>query len=159
MYTIRLATERDAGAIATQRVRMFRDNDLKAVSAWASLKRHSEQWIAEKLRTGVYIGWIAEDCGSAHKRHERPIVGGAGLWIMEWPPHYLHLEPIRGYLLNFYVAPRARRQGIAKRLVDLAVTECRKRQIRMAVLHASPMGRPVYESLGWLPSNEMTFRV
>ena len=149
MYTIRQAGESDVMTIATQRIQMFRDNNLKAINTWSSLKSRSEQWIKDKLREGTYIGWLAEKCDSNQAGLENSIVGGAGLWLMEWPPHYLHLEPVRGYLLNFYVAPQARRQGIAKRLVHLAVTECRKRKIRLAVLHASTMGRPVYESLGW----------
>ena len=159
MYTIRQANESDAMTIATQRIQMFRENNLKAVSTWSSLKRRSEKWIADKLREGTYIGWLVEKCDSNHAGDGNSIIGGAGLWIMEWPPHYLHLEPVRGYLLNFYVAPQARRHGIAKRLAHLAVTECGKRKIRLAVLHASTMGRPVYDSLGWHVSNEMTFRI
>ena len=77
---------------------------------------------------------------------------------MEWPPHVIHLEPVRGYLLNFYVAPNARGRGIAKELVGLAVEECRRRGVHIATLHASTMGKPVYESLGWKESNEMMFR-
>ena len=159
MYTIRQANERDAATIAAQRIQMFRDNDLKTVGGWVALRRHSERWVADKMKAGVYVGWIVEAYEAAHKPQELPIVGGAGLWIMEWPPHYLHLGSSRGYLLNFYVAPEARRQGIARRLVDLAITECRNRKIRLAVLHASPMGRPVYESLGWHDSNEMTLQI
>ena len=157
MLKIRTAIPADAPVIAAQRVRMFRDNQLRAVGPWSTLRRRSEQWIAARLRDGAYVGWIVEDCA----QHGRPsaIVGGAGLWVMEWPPHFLHFEPVRGYLLNFYVAPQARRQGLATRLVRLALAECRRREIRLATLHASTMGRPVYEAMGWNLSNEMTFRL
>ena len=53
-------------------------------------------------------GWFEE---------ESQVIGGAGVWFMDWPPHYLHAEPVRAYLMNFYVIPEARGgKGVLSRL-------------------------------------------
>jgi hypothetical protein len=39
-------------------------------------------------------GWLAELDGR--------IVGGAGLWLMEFPPGWMDEKPLRAYLLNFW---------------------------------------------------------
>jgi GNAT superfamily N-acetyltransferase len=157
MHTIRLAARADAATIARQRVKMFQDNSLICAGSWEDLERDSAQWTANKIGDGSYVGWLVEERANDGSE-ESAVIGGAGVWFMEWPPHFMHLEPVRGYLLNFYVAPNARGRGIAKELVGLAVEECRRRGVHVATLHASAMGRPVYESLGWKASNEMMFR-
>jgi GNAT superfamily N-acetyltransferase len=155
MHVIRRATAEDAKTIASQRVKMFQDNDVEPVCTWELLESESEQWTLAKLASGDYVGWIVE---SASWEDELSVIGGAGVWFMDWPPHWMHQEPTRGYLLNFYVVPHARGKGIAKELVRLAVAECASRGVHVATLHASKMGRPVYEALGWGPSNEMMLR-
>ena len=54
----------------------------------------------------------------------------------------------RGNVLNVYTEPHARRQGLARRLMETAMVWCRDNGIRAVILHASPDGRPLYESLG-----------
>ena len=158
MPHIRRATEADAAIIASQRVKMFQDNGLVPVGTWEQLERDSLEWTARKLRDGSYVGWLAEDAGGASGERAR-VIGGAGVWFMEWPPHWMHPEPMRGYLLNVYVAPEARRRGLARELVLLATDECKRRGLHLAVLHASQMGQPIYEELGWESSNEMVLKL
>lgn len=152
MIAIRRATPDDAPLIAQQRVQMFQDNQLPCVGTWDELEHLSRLWLSEKLQSGEYIGLLLQDETGA-------IVGGAGIWQMEWPPHYLHLEPKRGYLLNFYVAPEMRGQGLAKQLVHAAENVCREQGIRVATLHASAMGKPVYTALNWIEGSEMIKRL
>jgi len=54
-----------------------------------------------------------------------------------------------------YTESRARRLGIAKKLVNTMTAWCRAEGFAAVSLHASAAGRPVYESVGFLPSNEM----
>jgi ribosomal protein S18 acetylase RimI-like enzyme len=158
MHTIRIATEADSATIARQRVKMFQENDLSPVTTWEDLERASLPWTAGKIRDGSYVGWIVEAAADGEPGNSASVIGGAGIWFMEWPPHFLDLEPVRGYLLNVYVERHARGQGIAKELVGLAVAECARRGVRVATLHASKMGRPIYEALGWINSDEMMTR-
>src|SRR5262249_10945725 len=82
--------------------------------------------------------------------------GGGGGWVMDWPPHTLHLEPRGGYILNVYVAPDFRRRGLARMLTLAALDWCRANGIGYVALHASEAGRPVYDGLGFKPTNEMS---
>jgi ribosomal protein S18 acetylase RimI-like enzyme len=108
-------------------------------------------WVRAKLEDGSYAGWLTE--------HEGVLVAGAGLWVMEFPPHYLDPEPRRAYLLNFYVAPEMRGQGLARELLALAVAEAAARGIKVVTLHASKFGKPIYERNGFAMSNEMVLRL
>jgi GNAT superfamily N-acetyltransferase len=78
---------------------------------------------------------------------------------MEFPPHWMHLEPRRAYLLNFYTAPEARGHGYAKELLKACVELCRERFVEVVTLHASPFGRPIYEKFGFTDSTEMMLRL
>ena len=144
---IRMATEMDAALIAQQRRAMFADAVDPIPGTLAAMEERFAVWVRERLRNGTYLGWIAEDDGSA--------IGGAGLWVMEFPPHFLHVEPGRGYLLNFYVQPAFRGQGLARQLLEMSVAEGRRLGLRVLVLHASKFGRRLYEQGGFRLNNEM----
>jgi ribosomal protein S18 acetylase RimI-like enzyme len=107
-------------------------------------------WVRAKLEDGSYVGWLTEEEGR--------LVAGAGLWVMEFPPHFLDVEPRRAYLLNFYVAEEMRGRGLARELLRLAVAEAKRRGIKVVSLHASKFGRPLYERNGFEVSNEMILR-
>ena len=148
---IRAATVADAKLIGGQRRRMFIENGLIFQGNWEDFDRAFLAWIEPRLRDESYIGWLAEEAGQ--------IIAGAGVWFMDWPPHYRHIQPTRGYLLNFYTAPAARGRGFAKSFISLAIDECRKRGIGVAVLHATQMGAPIYRQCGFETGNEMTFSI
>jgi GNAT superfamily N-acetyltransferase len=44
---------------------------------------------------------------------------------------------------------------VAKQLLKVMIDWCRIEGFRAVSLHASPAGRPVYESVGFQPTNEM----
>ena len=59
----------------------------------------------------------------------------------------------RATILNMYTDPPFRRQGIARRLMQTMIDWCRKEGFVRVDLHASDKGRPLYESLGFEPTN------
>ena len=144
---IRPATFADAALIARQRRAMYVDAVSPLPPTLDAMQTAFEPWVRERLANGVYRGWIAEADGLP--------VAGAGLWIMDFPPHFLDIQAARGYLLNFYVDPAYRGQGLARRLLDLCVQEARRLGLRVLTLHASKFGRPVYERSGFRNNNEM----
>ena len=144
---VRLATETDAALIASQRRAMFTDAVSPAPLTLTAMQERFEPWVRERLANGSYRGWIAESAGVP--------VAGAGLWVMEFPPHFLDVEAARGYLLNFYVEPGHRGAGLARRLLALCVEEGRRLGLRVLTLHASKFGRPLYEQHGFRGNNEM----
>src|ERR1017187_9818482 len=150
MAEIRRATVADAAALGEQRVRMFEDAGVSTDVQMVPMLANFVPWVRAKLENDGYVGWLVEEDGR--------LVGGAGLWVMEWPPHFLDAEPQRAYLLNFYVAPEMRRRGLARKLLGLAVGEAKAREIKVVTLHASKFGKPVYEQYGFVPSTEMMLR-
>ena len=62
-----------------------------------------------------------------------------------------------GYIWGVYVEPAQRQQGLGQQLTQAATDYLRSIGCTQAILHASPMGRPVYTKLGFIESNEMRF--
>ncbi len=60
-----------------------------------------------------------------------------------------------GYVWGVYVQPTHRRGGLGRRLTQACVDALKARGCTHVLLHAAPMGKGVYERMGFAPSNEM----
>jgi len=147
-YTIRRAVAGDAALIARQRRCMFEDMGETDASKLAVMAAESLPWLSRKLSANEYLGWFAV-------APDDSLAAGAGLWIIEWPPTMMDLSGRRGMILNVYVHREHRRRGLARQLTQTALDWCRENRITVVTLHASRDGRPVYEQLGFQPTNEM----
>ncbi len=142
----------DLREIVRQRREMFAANG-HAEAVLAPMSATFAAWLAPRLASGAYFGWIVED------ESGRP-VAGLGMMALDWPPHPMHPEQDRrGYILNVFVDPDLRGGGVGRALMDLATAEGRRRGLDILVLHASAMGRSLYESLGWVAGSEMMLRL
>ncbi|HET9039113.1 MAG TPA: GNAT family N-acetyltransferase, partial [Gemmatimonadales bacterium] len=70
------------------------------------------------------------------------------------PGGSLELGP-EAIVLNVYVEPAWRRQGVGEALMRSVLAELAERKVRRIVLHASDEGRRLYERLGFAQTNEM----
>jgi GNAT superfamily N-acetyltransferase len=90
------------------------------------------------------------------------IVAGAGIQVRKLLPRPLpgaaaiRLVP-EAIVVNVYTEHEWRRRGIARRLMTHVIDWARGHGIARLVLHASPEGRPLYDRLGFEPTNEMRF--
>ena len=150
MPTLRHATLADAELITRQRHQMFADNDLATDTAYAVMDNNFLPWVTERLADGRYSGLFLEEDGE--------VLAAAGIFYMDFPPHFLDPAPIRAYLLNFYTAPQARGRGFANQILKACVDECHARDIRVITLHASRFGKPIYEKFGFVLHNEYALR-
>ena len=147
MILTRTVEPRDLDTICAHRYRMFAENGV-AIESLDAMREAFAAWLAPRLEDGRYFGFVLE--------HEGSVIAGVGLILLDWPPHFLHPRNAeRGYILNVFVEPEYRGQGLAKKLMALADEEFRRRGVAFEVLHASGMGRPVYEGLGWIAMPEM----
>jgi GNAT superfamily N-acetyltransferase len=151
MFETRLATVADAALIAEQRCRMFVDAGQAEGVALDEVKANFEAWVRPRLQDGSYVGWLVQE-------GER-VVAGAGMWMMEFPPHWMDAMPLRAYLLNFYVELEFRGHGLAYALLETTVEDARRRGIKVVSLHASKFGKPLYERNGFELSSEMILRL
>ena len=106
MYQIRAATPADAAIITHHRRRMFVDAGRQDNRILDVMAEHFKPWVESRLADGRYFGWLTIEGGK--------VVAGAGLIILDWPPHPLDpRQDKRGYLLNVYVEPEHRRKRLA----------------------------------------------
>lgn len=151
MHQYRSVGPADLELICRHRYEMFKASG-RADEDLAPMGAAFEPWLRPRLLDGRYFGWIAESGG-------RP-VGGLGMMVVDWPPHPSHpRQDRRGYVLNVFVEPDQRGRGVAHGLLDLAVAEARRRGVEYMFLHATAMGRPIYERRGWRATSEMAILV
>ena len=153
MLNLRRATVDDAELITGHRHQMFADNQLATEARFTEMDHNFLPWVTERLTDGRYVGLLLED-DATHQ-----IVASAGIFYMDFPPHFLDPAPTRAYLLNFYTCPEDRGSGHAKRLLAECVAECLAHNPHMVItLHASRFGKPIYEAFGFQHHNEYVLR-
>jgi GNAT superfamily N-acetyltransferase len=157
MHEIRLATVADVAIIARQRARMFEEMELLPPDQVPIMIERTVRYLERAIPDGEYTGWLAvasDDPAS--------VAGGAGLQrrlVLPFP-HADTNGPSVGagheaIVINVYTEPAFRRLGLARRLMDALVAWSREVGIERIALHASADGRSLYESMGFVDSNEM----
>src|SRR5881394_1823078 len=75
-------------------------------------------WLESKMAAGEYWGWLATTADGS-------VAAGAGLWLMDWPPHVIGTGLRRGNIINVYTEAAHRRRGLARQLLNAALDWCR----------------------------------
>jgi len=149
--TVRMATLADLATVVSHRRGMFRDMGTEAATLDA-IERNSRPYLERGLREGWYHGWLA--------LLGQVVAAGAGVIVYDWPSGPTDPEQTkRAYLLNVYTEPEFRRQGLARKLTDIAMEWTRAQGFKVLWLHASHSGRPLYESMGFEQTNEMKIKL
>ena len=147
----RVLVPADLELICRHRAEMFREAG-RAHDVLETMTDHFRPWLAQHLASGTYFGFVLEEQGE--------VAAGIGLMVLDWPPHPAHAtQARRGYVLNVYVEPQYRRRGVGRQLMALAEREFEARALQCAILHATELGRGLYEELGWSATTEMSKRV
>jgi GNAT superfamily N-acetyltransferase len=154
---IRRATFADLPHLVLHRRRMWEDmgvTDRKALDAADPVYR---RWLKARLEAGEAGAWVAEAEGAG-------IVGGGVVWLQEVQPRpgfagRAGASPRQPYLLSMYTDPDHRGRGVGARIVKEAVRWCRAMGFPRFTLHASDMGRPIYERLGFERTWEMKLQL
>jgi GNAT superfamily N-acetyltransferase len=146
--TIREATVADVDVILDQRRKMFAELGRPAdETEREAMIGRARPFFEAGLGDGSYRGWFAEVDGR--------VVAGGGLVIARFPPGPFDPIPHRAWVFNIYTEPAFRRQGLARQIVETAIAWSQERGFGSLSLHASDYGRPLYELLGFKPTNEM----
>lgn len=154
-FTVRQAIAADIPTLARQRAAMFRDMGHLAPHQEEPLAEATAAYVRDSMARREYLAWLAEDSAAP------PVtIGGAGVQLRPILPrprpgeNDLEFGP-EAIVLNVYVEPAWRRRGVGKALMRAVLDALAARNIRRVVLHASDSGRPLYERLGFAPTNEM----
>lgn len=151
-FSLRYATLADVETIVSHRRRMFEDMGIAAPEIIADSMLPFVSWLRERLENGLYMGWLAQS-------HDGQVVAGAGVWLMDWPTGPMHQGGPMAYVMNVFVEPEWRGQGLAHQMMQAILDWCRQKDIQTVDLHASEQGRPIYTRLGFMPTNEMRLRL
>jgi GNAT superfamily N-acetyltransferase len=147
--TIREATSQEDSLIAKHFYQMWRDIGVPDDAINPNWLEMTLQFIEQARRDLFYKAFVAEV--------DSAVVGSAscqlysGLYPNVLIPEYRKY----GYIWGVYVEPSYRKQGIAKQLTSATVNYLKAVGCTRAVLNASPLGKPVYETLGFSSSNAM----
>ncbi len=147
-FTIRRAATADLEILVEHRRAMFKDMGHNDDAALDSMSTRFRVWLLRHMNAGDYHAWLIS-------APDGVIAAGAGLWLMDWPPHMLGKAARRGNILNVYTAERFRRRGLARVLMEAVLQWCRENGVDTVILHASPAGKSLYESMGFESTNEM----
>lgn len=151
-FTIRRAATADLEILVAHRRAMFKDMGYNDDAALDLMSAKFKVWLLEHMNAADYHAWLVSAADGS-------IAAGAGLWLMDWPPHMLGKAARRGNILNVYTAERFRRRGLARELMEAVLQWCRENGVDTVILHASPAGKSLYESIGFAATNEMRLRL
>jgi GNAT superfamily N-acetyltransferase len=149
---LRLATVDDIPALVDHRRRMFEDMyaDGAVVRDPAGYDAMDDAYtvlLRYEIPAGSTRAWVIED-GST-------IAASGALKFTDWLPRPDGQRRGLVYVHSVYTVPEYRRQGLARRLLNAMTDYCRDNGWPRITLHASDMGRGLYEDLGFKPTNEM----
>ena len=149
---IREAGIDDVPHILHHRRSMFWDMGNHDEDAHRRMLVAAEAFLRDAMPRGGYRAWMAET-------PDGRVVAGAGITILAWPASPDDPAPRRGWIQNVYTEIEFRRQGLARRLMETAIEWCRAEGFVTVSLHASVFGRPLYEDMGFVQTNEMRLRL
>ncbi len=148
--TIRPANESDIGVLAEHfremwleigwRPETLREDWLDLVAAFVERARAESEFAA----------FVAEADGA--------VAGTAACQLASGPYPEIRRESSHraGYIWGVYIRPEYRRQAVATRLTQAALDHLKALGCTRATLHASTAGDPVYRSMGFTGTNELS---
>lgn len=145
-YTIRPATLADIQIIVHHRHAMFAEMGLSG--DYQAMDDRFGPWLEQALSDQSYYGWLVET-------ETGEVVAGGGLSPLPRPPSPQDLNEQWAFVYNVYTEPPHRRQGLARQLMEIIHQWCRERKLKTVGLNASEFGRPLYEALGYRPSETL----
>jgi GNAT superfamily N-acetyltransferase len=151
-FTIRRASTADLETLVEHRRAMFQDMGYGDEAAMRAMSEKFRVWLLGHMDAGDYLAWLAT-------APDGTVAAGTGLWLMDWPAHMIGNGARRGNILNVYTNTTFRRRGLARELMKAALDWCKQNGIDTIILHASPSGRNLYESMGFAATNEMRLRL
>jgi GNAT superfamily N-acetyltransferase len=150
--TVRQATSADIADLVRLRRMMFEAMGFDDPAQLDAEDKAAEAYFATEIPPGRFQGWLA-------LTPDGLAVGSGGVVVDLHPPSPTNLSGRSGYIMNLVTDPRYRRRGIARRLMQAMLQWLAARSIQRVTLHATEIGRPLYEELGFVDSNEMRLEI
>lgn len=135
----------DLPALCEWRLRFLAEERGTDVSELSSeLADATSEFLGRGHSAGDQVSWFAASEGA--------IVGVVTMLIRAMAPRPDDLRNREGYVINLFVDQRHRSRGVGRQLLEALLAEAESLDLREVVLHATDLGRPLYESFGFSPS-------
>lgn len=158
-FSVRRATVDDIPVLTRHRCEMFNDMGQLAREHYKELAEASARYFEEAIPSGEYVAWVVTPI-------ERPevVVAGGGVQLRHilprpGPDGALQKPGPQGLVVNVYTEKEWRRNGLAALVMRTIIEWSKENSLGSLVLHASPMGRRLYERLGFHFTNEMSYQL
>lgn len=139
----RKATIGDIDLLTKTRIEVLRAaNGLSDDTDMAEIEHQSYEYYRKALHDGTHTAYLAFDGNR--------FAGAGGISYYQVMPTFHNPTGNKAYIMNMYTKPEYRRQGIARRMLDILINDAKARGISFITLEATPMGRPLYENAGFV---------
>jgi GNAT superfamily N-acetyltransferase len=138
----------DVAAVTQLRLALLRETGAAADDGHAvqALSPDTEAFFRRSLSSADWQTWVAV------APFDGAVVAIGSLALWQRPPYPGNAAGLDAYLLNMYTAPTHRGQGAARGIAEAALAWARQRGVPKLVLHATPAGRVLYQTLGFTAS-------
>lgn len=135
----RIAAISECKELADLRMRMRKelDSDFNSELIYAE----TLDFFKRSIKNGTHIAFVCECDGQ--------LIATAGISLFEMMPTTEHPNGRAARLMNMYVEPSYRHRGIAKTLLNCAMTYAGEHGIGKVMLNPSRMGKALYENYGF----------
>lgn len=135
----RIAAISECKELTDLRMRMRKelDSDFNSELIYAE----TLDFFKRSIKNGTHIAFVCECDGQ--------LIATAGISLFEMMPTTEHPNGRAARLMNMYVEPSYRHRGIAKTLLNCAMTYAGEHEIGKVMLNPSRMGKALYENYGF----------
>lgn len=147
-FTIQRANVHDIPRLLEIRDEATRDIfDLDEKADISEVLASTEAYYRRSIPNGEHIAALAVRSGET--------IGCGGVCLYDELPAPTNPSGACAFIMNVYVSPKARRQGVGRALMVWLIDGARERGACKIYLEASDSGAPLYESLGFKPMGGM----
>jgi ribosomal protein S18 acetylase RimI-like enzyme len=145
-FEIRKATVQDIEEIIRLRLELFKElGEVQSEQEEALVTTATKKYLEESLSNNEFISFLALSNNN--------VISVSGMVLFKRPPYLDNLKGLEAYILNMYTIPQYRGKGLARKLLENCIEECKKIGVKRIWLHASEDGIPLYKKMGFTFKN------
>lgn len=138
----RVAAPADVHQLVELRILQLLDEGYAEIT---DIRRELSQYFSTNLQNGSLVCWVGVV--------EEIIFATAGICFYQLPPTFSNPSGQIAYITNMYTDPHYRGQGTASLLLSKLLSAAKARNYSSVRLHASRLGRGVYEKAGFVDTD------
>ncbi|ODG90130.1 MULTISPECIES: GNAT family N-acetyltransferase [Bacillaceae] len=142
MFNIIKVTHEQIEQVISLRLKLLNElGELKSHEEDKLIETSTREYLNTALSKNEFISFMVVNNGVP--------VSISGMVLFKRPPYLENLQGIEAYILNMYTVSEFRGKGLARKLLEKCIYECKKNGVKRVWLHASEDGRPLYKKMGF----------